>query len=206
MRLNVNPNRMVLLRLRRRLNFALRGHHLLKDKLEGLIKEFTILVTDYKHQRIKVDEALPTVLKTFLLAKATSSTEIIEDALNYPLGEITVDITQKSVMNIKIPRLSIQGEVDLFSYGLINTPLELDFALTSLNDIFKDILKLAELESAVRIMAREIEKIRRRVNALEYFIIPQLQETIKYIRSKLEEIERSNVSRLMKVKDIIRSH
>jgi len=102
--------------------------------------------------------------------------------------------------------LSVEGEIDLFSYGLMNTPLELDYALTSLKDAFPEILKLAELEATVRLMAQEIGKIRRRVNALEYFFIPQLQETIKYIRFKLDEIERSNNARLMKIKDIIRSH
>ena len=178
MRLNVNPNRMVLLRLRKRLNFARRGHRLLKDKLEGLIKEFSSLVDAYKKQRILVDNALPEILKAFLLAKATSfSEEIIEDALNYPKGELFIRITKKNIMNVMIPQLTIDGEVDLFSYGLMNTPLELDYALTSLKEIFPDILKTAELEATVRLMAQEIGKIRRRVNALEYFLIPQLEES-----------------------------
>ncbi len=109
-------------------------------------------------------------------------------------------------MNVMIPQLTIEGQVDLFSYGLMNTPLELDYALSSLKEIFPDILKTAELEATVRLMAQEIGKIRRRVNALEYFLIPQLEETIRFIRFKLDEIERSNNSRLMKIKDIIRSH
>jgi V/A-type H+/Na+-transporting ATPase subunit D len=207
MRLNVNPNRMVLLRLRKRLTFARRGHRLLKDKLEGLIKEFSSLVDAYKKQRILVDKALPEILKTFLLAKATSfSEEIIEDALNYPKGKLFIRITKKNVMNVMIPQLTIEGQVDLFSYGLMNTPLELDYALGSLKEIFPEILKTAELEATVRLMAQEIGKIRRRVNALEYFLIPQLEETVRFIRFKLDEIERSNNSRLMKIKDIIRSH
>jgi len=206
MRMNVNPNRMVLMRLRKRYTFAVRGHRLLKDKLEGLIKEFTTLVKAYKKQRILVDTMLPEILKSFLLAKATSSTDIIEDALNYPKGRVTVKMSKRSILNVKVPQLSVEGEIDLFSYGLMNTPLELDYALTSLKDAFPEILKLAELEATVRLMAQEIGKIRRRVNALEYFFIPQLQETIKYIRFKLDEIERSNNARLMKIKDIIRSH
>lgn len=207
MKLNVSPNRMVLLRLRKRLNFAVRGHRLLKDKLEGLIKEFASLVSAYKEQRLLVDQNLPKVLKTFLLAKAASlSEEIIEDALNYPKGEIAVAISKKNIMNVRVPQLTIEGQIDLFSYGLMNTPLELDLALTSLQDIFPEILKLAELESTVRLMAQEIGKIRRRVNALEYFLIPQLKETIRFIRFKLDEMERSNNSRLMKIKDIIRAH
>jgi len=198
---------MILLRLRKRLNFARRGHRLLKDKLEGLIKEFSSFVDAYKKQRILVDNALPEILKTFLLAKATSfSEEIIEDALNYPKGELFIRITKKNIMNVMIPQLTIEGEVDLFSYGLMNTPLELDYALTSLREIFPEILKMAELEATVRLMAQEIGKIRRRVNALEYFLIPQLEETVRFIRFKLDEIERSNNSRLMKIKDIIRSH
>jgi len=207
MRLNVNPNRMILLRLRKRLTFARRGHRLLKDKLEGLIKEFSSLVDAYKKQRILVDKALPEILKAFLLAKATSfSEDIIEDALNYPKGELFIRISKKNVMNVMIPQLTVDGEVDLFSYGLMNTPLELDYALTSLREIFPEILKTAELEATVRLMAQEIGKVRRRVNALEYFLIPQLEETVRYIRFKLDEIERSNNSRLMKIKDIIRSH
>jgi len=207
MRLNVNPNRMVLLRLRKRLDFARRGHHLLKDKLEGLIKEFSSLVEAYRKQRIMVDDLLPRILKTFLLAKASAlSEEVIEDALNYPKGKLLIRLSQKSVMNVLIPQLTIEGQVDAFSYGLMNTPLELDYALGSLRGIFPEILKLAELEATVRLMAQEIGKIRRRVNALEYFLIPQLEETVRFIRLKLDEIERSNNSRLMKIKDIIRSH
>jgi V/A-type H+-transporting ATPase subunit D len=198
---------MILLRLRKRLTFARRGHRLLKDKLEGLIKEFSSLVDAYKKQRILVDKALPEILKAFLLAKATSfSEDIIEDALNYPKGELFIRISKKNVMNVMIPQLTVDGEVDLFSYGLMNTPLELDYALTSLREIFPEILKTAELEATVRLMAQEIGKVRRRVNALEYFLIPQLEETVRYIRFKLDEIERSNNSRLMKIKDIIRSH
>ncbi|MEW6382320.1 MAG: V-type ATP synthase subunit D [bacterium] len=207
MRLNVNPNRMILQRLRKRLDFARRGHHLLKDKLEGLIKEFSSLVDAYRKQRILVDTALPEILKTFLLAKATSSSEeIIEDALNYPKGKLLIRMSEKSIMNVMIPQLTMEGKVDSFSYGLMNTPLELDSALTSLQEIFPEILKMAELEATVRLMAQEIGKIRRRVNALEYFLIPQLEETVRFIRFKLDEIERSNNSRLMKIKDIIRAH
>lgn len=194
-------------RLRKRLDFARRGHHLLKDKLEGLIKEFSSLVDAYRKQRILVDTALPEILKTFLLAKATSSSEeIIEDALNYPKGKLLIRMSEKSIMNVMIPQLTMEGKVDSFSYGLMNTPLELDSALTSLQEIFPEILKMAELEATVRLMAQEIGKIRRRVNALEYFLIPQLEETVRFIRFKLDEIERSNNSRLMKIKDIIRAH
>jgi V/A-type H+-transporting ATPase subunit D len=198
---------MVLLRLRKRLNFARRGHRLLKDKLEGLIKEFSSLVDAYRKQRILIDNTLPEILKTFLLAKAASSSEeIIEDALNYPKGQLLIRISQKNIMNVMIPQLTIEGQLDLFSYGLMNTPLELDYALTSLREIFPEILKAAELEATVRLMAEEIGKVRRRVNALEYYLIPQLEETVRFIRFKLDEIDRSNNARLMKIKDIIRSH
>ncbi len=206
MKLRVNPNRMVLLTLKKRLNVARRGHKLLKDKLEGMIKEFLSLVSEYKKLRKYIDDKLPDVLKNFLLAKSMSQPTVIETALEFPKGELKIEIKEKNIMNIKTPKYEIVSDVDLFSYGFLNTPSDLDEALISLKEIFSKIIRLAELEQSVRIMAKEIERTRRRVNALEYVMIPSLQETVKYIKAKLEEMERSNNSRLMRIKEIIRAH
>ncbi|MDD5007557.1 MAG: V-type ATP synthase subunit D [Syntrophorhabdaceae bacterium] len=199
-RLAVNPTRMELLRLRKRLVVARRGHKLLKDKLDGLMKEFMELAKRYKIYRLAVDNELPGVLKLFVLAEITSSRQITENALESTKQELRLTITKRRLMSVVIPEVEAFFGEAAGMYSFIHTSPELDKAITSLKEFMPKLMKMAELEEAVRLMSSEIEKTRRRVNALEYTMIPRMQETIKYITGKLDEMERSNTSRLMKIK------
>lgn len=200
MRLAVNPTRMEMLRLRKRLVVAQRGHKLLKDKLDGLMKDFGAIAAQYKEYRKAVDEELPNVLKSFVLAEATSSRKITEDALALTRQELKIVEHTARVMGVPIPRLEISFGESMGGYSLIHTSSELDKAIASLKEFLAKLLKMAELEQTVRLLSKEIEKTRRRVNALEHTIIPRIVETIKYIKGKLDEMERSTTSRLMKIK------
>ncbi len=199
-RLAVNPTRMELLRLRKRLAVAERGHKLLKDKLDGLMKEFMSLAGEYRSHRMAVDEELPYVLKLFVLAEITSSRKITESALESTKQDLQLTVTKRRLMSVAIPKIEVVFGPSTGAYSLIHTSPELDVAIKSLKEFMPKLMKMAELEEAVRIISGEIEKTRRRVNALEYTLIPRMKETIKYITSKLDEMERSNTSRLMKIK------
>jgi V/A-type H+-transporting ATPase subunit D len=200
MRLAVNPTRMELLKLRKRLVVARRGHKLLKDKLEGLTKEFMKISQEYKKLRMEVDEELPYVLKLFVLAEISSSRLIIENALDSTRQDLEIVKHEKRFMGVVIPRLDITFGEATGQYSLIHTPPELDQAIASLRDFLPKLLRMAQVEETVRRMSIEVDKTRRRVNALEHSFIPRIVETIKYITSKLDEMERSTTSRLMKIK------
>lgn len=200
MRLAVNPTRMEMLRLRKRLAVAKRGHKLLKDKLDGLMKDFGEIAREYKIYRLAVDEEFPRVLKSFVLAEATSSRMIIEDALEMTRQEIQITEKPKRIMSVLIPDLEIVFGPSLGGYSMVHTSAELDKAISGLKEFLPKLLKMAELEETVRRLCQEIEKTRRRVNALEHTVIPRMNETIKYIKNKLDEMERSTTSRLMKIK------
>jgi V/A-type H+/Na+-transporting ATPase subunit D len=199
-RLAVNPTRMELLRLRKRLVVAERGHKLLKDKLDGLMKEFMELAKEYKTYRMAVDNELPYVLKLFVLAEITSSRRITESALESTKQVLQLNVTKRRLMSVAIPKIEVVFGASTGAYSLIHTSPELDVAILSLKEFMPKLMKMAELEEAIRIISSEIEKTRRRVNALEYTLIPRMKETLKYITSKLDEMERSNTSRLMKIK------
>lgn len=200
MRLAVNPTRMELLRLRKRLVVARRGHKLLKDKLDGLMKEFMEIAKEYRKYRLAVDEELPGVLKFFVLAEITSSRLITENALETTSQDLDVTSKPRRLMSVVVPKLEIvQGDAS-GGYSLVHTSPELDQAISGLKTFLPKLLKMAELEETLRRMCREIEKTRRRVNALEHTLIPRLAETIKFIVGKLDEMERSTTSRLMKIK------
>jgi len=200
MRLAVNPTRMELLRLTRRLRVAQRGHKLLKDKLDGLMKEFMGLALEYKRARMAVDEELPYVLKQFVLAEVTSSRAITENALETTSQSLTMTQKQRRIMSVSIPTLECEFGEASGGYSLIHTSPELDQAIARLKEFLPQLLRAAELEETVRLLSKEVEKTRRRVNALEHTLIPRMLETIKYIKNKLDEMERSNTSRLMKIK------
>ena len=200
MRLAVNPTRMELLRLRRRLVVARRGHKLLKDKLDGLMKEFMQIVKEYKTARLAVDEELPYVLKFFVLAEITSSRLITENALETTRQDLQITQKRRRLMSVIVPQLEVAFGEAAGGYSFVHTSPELDQAIARLRDFLPKLLHMAELEEIVRRLSREIEKTRRRVNALEHTMIPRMVETIKFITSKLDEIERSNTSRLMKIK------
>jgi V/A-type H+-transporting ATPase subunit D len=207
MRLNVNPTRMESTNLKKRLKTASRGHKLLKDKQDELMKRFIDLVRKNNELRLSVEEKLTASLKEFMMARAVMSTEMFEEALIMPTEKIELDITRKNIMSVYVPVMKFVREsregASIYPYGFAQTSGELDEAIKKLYDILPSLLELAEVEKACQLMADEIEKTRRRVNALEYVMIPQLEETIKYITMKLDENERGNLTRLMKVKSMI---
>jgi len=202
MKIQINATRMEFFKLRRRLSTAVRGHKLLKDKNEGLMREFLPLIKGYKEARQKVDAGLPKCMKMFVLAQIASSIEIVSAALEQSKGALELRISERSVLNIKVPVFDVSVTENI-SYSLVDTPVDLDGAIVQLKEFFPYVVRFAELEQSIRLLAREIEKTRRRVNALEYVLIPQLQESIKFIKTKLDEMERSNISRLMKIKEML---
>ncbi len=203
----VNPTRMELTRLKRKLTTAVKGHRLLKDKRDELMREFLILVRENMELRQKVEEEIRNANRNFVLAKAGMSEEILHTAMLTPKQEVYLELDKKNVMSVDIPvfdyRTRTADANDIFSYGFAFTSSDLDGAVQSLSDALPDMLKLAEVEKSCQLMAAEIEKTRRRVNALEHVIIPETQEGIRYITMKLDENERSTQVRLMKVKDMM---
>lgn len=203
MQIVVNPNRMELLKLRARLDLSVRGHKLLKDKLEGLVKEFMPLVAAYRRTRLQMDQLLPRTLNLFALAAATSSRDAVSLALEECRGEAEITAQTRKVMGVGAPSFRM-GEFKVeMAYSLVATPPELDLAASELGSLLPKIIELASLEELLRRLAREIEKTRRRVNALEYVMIPGITVTKKVIEGKLEEADRSSRVRLMKVKEIL---
>lgn len=207
-KLNVNPTRMELSTLKARLKTATRGHKLLKDKQDELMRRFIELIRKNKELRLEVEDDLGASFKEFLLASAVMSPEMMEEAVAMPKEKITVDIKKKNVMSVYVPIMEFKRELEgdegsIYPYGFAQTSSELDDAISKLYGIMPKLLELAQVEKACQLMADEIEKTRRRVNALEYRTIPDLEETIRFIRMKLDESERSTITRLMKVKDII---
>lgn len=203
----VNPTRMELTRLKKKLVTAKRGHKLLKDKRDELMRRFLDLVKENMALRKKVEEGLEIANKNFVLAKAVMREEALNTALLAPLQSLSVEVGAQNVMSVEIPvfdyKTRAPGESDIYSYGFAFTSSDLDYAVKSLSDIFPDMLKLAEIEKSCQLMAAEIEKTRRRVNALEHVMIPETEANIKYITMKLDENERSTQVRLMKVKDMM---
>lgn len=206
-KLNVNPTRMELRRLKTRLKTATRGHKLLKDKSDEMIRQFMLYVRENKRLREEVEGELQAALKSFMLARAVSSDAVIEEAVLMPSTHVGLNTSSKNVMSVDVPVFDIvEGEVsDLYPYSFASVSGELDTSISSLTTLLPKLLKLAEVEKTCNMLADEIEKNRRRVNALEYVMIPQLEETIKYITMKLDENERGNITRLMKVKDMIKA-
>ena len=203
----VIPTRMELSRLKKRLMTARRGHKLLKDKRDELMKIFLETVRENKALRKKIEERLKQLHSSFTVAAAVSSSETIEEALVYPKTEGELSVSYKNVMSVVVPEYSYkitkaQG-ASPYGYGFAFTSGELDCAISELDDILPDLMRLAEVEKQSQMLADEIEKTRRRVNALEYIMIPDLQAGIKTIVMKLDENDRGNTTRLMKVKDMM---
>ena len=203
----INPTRMELNKQKKKLVTAVKGHKLLKDKRDELMRQFLDLARENMALRLKVEEGIANANKNFVIAKAGMSEQILNTALMAPKQEVYLETGKKNVMSVDIPvfeyKTRTADENDIYSYGFAFTSGDLDDAVKSLADILPDMLKLAETEKACQLMASEIEKTRRRVNALEHVIIPQAQENIKYITMKLDENERSTQIRLMKVKDMM---
>lgn len=205
--LNVNPTRMELTNLKRKLVTAQRGHKLLKDKRDELMRRFLDLVRENKELRRKVEEGIAKANAHMAVARSVMSDNTIDVALMLPTQSMELDISERNVMSVMIPKYDVKmktaKEDDIYSYGYAFTSDDLDVAVKSLSDIMPLMIRLAEVEKSCQMMADEIEKTRRRVNALEHVMIPQYQETIKYITMKLDENERSTTTRLMKVKDMM---
>jgi len=207
-KLNVNPTRMELSKLKKTLATSTRSHKLLKDKQDELMRQFISLVKDNNKLRKEVEEKLQSSLKDFVMARAVMSSEFLEEAIVYPKEHITVDVKEKNIMSVSVPVMNFKRQLEgdegsIYPYGFANTSSELDDTLSKLYGILPQLLELAEVEKSCQLMADEIEKTRRRVNALEYRTIPDLEETIKYIRMRLDENERASITRLMKVKSMI---
>jgi V/A-type H+-transporting ATPase subunit D len=210
MEIRVSPTRMQLLRLKKRLSVAKRGHKLLKDKLDELMKHFLELVKESKDLRDEVEKKLFRAFSGFTYARAVMSANVLEEAIMAPKERISLFATQKNIMSVKVPEFSWHKEGndekgDIYPYGFAFTSMELDSAIDLLSEAMPSLMELAHIEKSAELLADEIEKTRRRVNALEYVMIPGLEDTIGYITMKLEEAERGNLTRLMKVKDIVRN-
>ena len=203
----INPTRMELTRLTGRLRTARRGTKRLNDKRDELMKQFMDVVRENRALRKKVEEGLMRAHGSFTVASALMSTEMLEQSLMYPKQSVELDMTFQNVMSVNVPvyqfRTRSSDAGDIYPYGFARTSGELDGAVEALSGVFQDMLKLAEIEKTSQLLAEEIEKTRRRVNALEYVKIPQMEEAIKYISMKLDENERANTIRLMKVKDML---
>jgi V/A-type H+/Na+-transporting ATPase subunit D len=203
LKLAVNPNRMELLKLRRRTVLARRGHKLLKDKQEQLVRIFFGRIEEAKALRTEVEEGLRKVQEEFLIARSRMAPEELDAALAFPKGDMAIKVSVKSLMNVRVPKFEISGKPDPYSYGLARTSVSLDRSLGELSRLYPVMIRLAEAEAQVEVLAQEIERTRRRVNALEYVLIPSLEDTVRYITMKLGEIERSNLTQLMRVKQIL---
>ncbi len=206
-RLNVNPTRMELNTLKKRLLTARRGHKLLKDKRDELVKQFMNIVRENKELREICEKMLSKAQSNFLLSRASISDLVIEESLMYPKNKIRLDVRSRNIMGVSVPIITniddTQKDTNIYPYGILSTAAELDNALYDITEVLPYLIRLAEKEKTVQLLSSEIERTRRRVNALEYVMIPQLEETITYITMKLEENERGNTSRLMKVKDMM---
>ena len=198
---------MELTRLKKKLTTAMRGHKLLKDKRDELMRQFLDKVRENKALREEVEQALESANRNFMLARAGMPDEMLNTALLAPKQEVTISAGTQNVMSVEIPAFDFKTRTpdpnDIYSYGFAFTTGDLDDAIRSLSEVFPKMLKLAEVEKSCQLMAAEIEKTRRRVNALEHVMIPELQTNIKYITIKLDENERSTQTRLMKVKDMM---
>ena len=205
--LRVNPTRMEMKRIQTRYQTARKGHKLLKDKRDELMKQFLDVVREDKALRERVEEALGKVYQSFTVASAVSSPKMLEEALICPKKEGELSVEYKNIMSVTVPvfhlRVHAEGGSDSYNYGMAFTSGELDSSLRELSGILEDLIRLAELEKTAQLLAEEIERTRRRVNALEYILMPQYLETIKSIKMKLDENERGNTTRLMKVKDMM---
>lgn len=201
------PTRMELSRIKDKLAVARKGHKLLKDKRDELMRQFLIMVRENMELRKHVEEGIRQANINFIVAKAGMDAETLNTALMAAKQKVTLGVSTKNVMSVNIPvfdvRTKTASETDIYSYGYAFTSSDIDGAIKSLADIRDDMILLAEKEKACKLMAAEIEKTRRRVNALEHVIIPEAQKNIKYISMKLEETARDNTIRLIKVKDMV---
>ena len=202
MLLAANPTRMHLLRLKKRLKLAIRGHKLLKDKQDELMRRFMELLKRIQGMRQEVERELQEAFGRFTMARSVMSKASVEEALALPSKRLEVDVSTERIMNVAVPLFTPKAEGKIYCYGFATTSGELDVSLHSLDAVLMRLIELARAEKSIMLLADEIDRTRRRVNALEYTLIPSLKETIRFITMKLEELERSNLTRLMKIKEM----
>lgn len=206
--LNVKPTRMELSTLKDRLKVAQNGYDLLKDKQDELMRQFIELIKENNQLRNEVEDELSGALGNFVLASSSMNDAFMEEIVALPTKQVNLEIAKKNIMSVDVPKMSFSYDDDNqksdneVKYGYLNTSSELDDAIEVLNDVVPKLLKLSEIEKTCQLMATEIESTRRRVNALEYRMIPNIKETIKYIQMKLDENERASITRMIKVKDM----
>lgn len=206
--LNVKPTRMELSTLKERLKVAQNGYDLLKDKQDELMRQFIELIKENNRLRNEVEDELSGALGNFVLASSSMNDAFMEEIVALPTKQVNLEIARKNIMSVDVPKMSFSYDDDNqksdneVKYGYLNTSSELDDAIEVLNDVMPKLLKLSEIEKTCQLMATEIESTRRRVNALEYRMIPNIKETIKYIQMKLDENERASITRMIKVKDM----
>lgn len=204
--LNVNPTRMELTRLKKQLATATRGHKLLKDKQDELMRQFILLIRKNNRLRKEVEELMQNAMHQFMLADAAINENFIEELFMLPASEVSLDVVEKNIMSVKVPVMNFKYDSDLLAapleYGYLNSNAELDTTIDQFTQVLPKLLELTEIEKTCQLMSSEIEKTRRRVNALEYMTIPQLEQTIYRIRMKLEENERAEITRLIKIKNM----
>jgi len=203
MRLSVNPNRMELLRLRRRLILAERGHKLLKDKLEAIMRLFLLLMRRLFELQDSISAKMKKALLSFAFVRTRSSRKELERLI--PEGKLVLAPKKERIFNISIPQFEIE-EKEISDYDFVKTESELDIGIKKIQEILEDLMEMSRLWKAVELLSHEIEITRRRVNALEHILIPSIKETVRYISSRLEEMERSYQVQLMRVKEIVRKH
>ncbi len=198
--LNINPTRMEMLGLKKKIKSAKRGHKLLKDKQDGLMQKFMEIIREAKRIREEVEEKLGEAFKNFIRAGSIMEEEFLEGALLFSTAKTQLTVKTKNVMSVRIPQFTLEQTGEAINYGLLQTSGELDIALQSFQYVFPLLIQLAEIEKSAEALADELEKTRRRVNALEYRMIPDLEDTIKFIKMKLGEMERGAVVNTMIVK------
>ncbi|MDK6233227.1 V-type ATP synthase subunit D [Aerococcus sanguinicola] len=206
--LNVKPTRMELRNLKKSLDVATRGHKLLKDKQDELMRQFIDLIRQNNELREEVEAQLSGALQNFVLASSLMNQSFIDELVAIPTKEVSLEMHKENIMSVDVPKMQFhyseeqESENEKFAYGYLNTSSELDEAIETMTQVMPRLLELSEIEKTCQLMADEIESTRRRVNALEYRMIPDTQETIDYIEAKLEEDERSTKTRMIKVKDM----
>ncbi|MEA3305132.1 MAG: V-type ATP synthase subunit D [Patescibacteria group bacterium] len=200
--LNVSPTRSELQTIKARTKQAARGHKLLKDKQDGLMKAFMDIVKEARTRRAELEGNLSEAFSKLIFAGASTNPNMIENALLANTAELSLGVDTKSVMSVNIPQFSVKQSGDMASYGFLQTPADLDTALTTFNDLVADLVRLAEVEKTAESLAEELEKTRRRVNTLEHRVLPDLKDTVKFIKLKLDEAERAQIIAVMKVKEM----
>jgi len=205
MLLDVNPTRMELTRLRTRLALARRGHKLLKDKRDELMRQWLGIIEEVRELRFSIEKEFQSIVERFMLARASAGSHQTEQELLMSSKNVSVSVSKRNIMSVYVPEYTMEISGDIIPYGYINTSGEMDIALKSFEKFLGNLLRLAEREKMLQLLAMEIEETRRRVNALEYKLIPDIIETIKFITMKLDENERSNMVRLMRVKEIVKN-